>query len=107
MPDTRQPEQDKTPGKKCSGTQCELLNPVIGETHTASLDTFEFVLDVAETIGTRHCITLVTNRALDRGMDRTVFGAWTEHRHFRLSADHAILDEPETDVQYTGTLEDS
>ena len=71
---------------ECSGPQCELLNPVTGETETSNLDTVAATPgDAAEAIGSVHGITLISESARHMGLNRALFGAWMEHGAFALN----------------------
>ena len=76
----------------CYGPQCELLDPTTGETDTTSLGTSGIALGDAETIGSRHGITLMSVNGSHMGVERTAFGAWMENSYFSLHTDHANLD---------------
>ena len=89
---------------ECSGPQCELLDPITGETDTTSLDTFGIALGDAETIGSRHGITLMSVNGNHMGVERTAFGAWMENSYFGLHTDHTSLEEIESNAVYTTAL---
>ena len=85
---------------ECSGPQCDLLDPVTGETDAISLDTFRTVRGDAEAIGSAHGVTLTSESAQRMGVDRTSLGAWMEHASFGLINDHAIAQGIESTSLY-------
>ena len=91
---------------ECSGPQCELLDPTTGETDTTSLDTSGIALGDAETIGSRHGITLVSVNGNRMGVERTALGAWMENSYFSLHTDRASLADIESNALYSVALGD-
>jgi len=77
---------------ECSGSQCELLDPVSGETEAISLGTVAFVPGDAETIGSAHGITLMSESGRHMDVDKTSFGAWMEHGAFTFETDRSISE---------------
>ena len=90
----------------CSGTQCEQLNPVTGETDTSGLDTVPAAFGDAEAIGSAHGITLISENAQHMGVDATSFGAWMEHGAFVLNTVRTIGEEIETNSVHALALGD-
>ena len=91
---------------ECSGSQCELLNPVTGETDASGLDTVAVALGAAEAIGSAHGITLISEEAQHMGMNATRFGAWMEHGAFALNTVRTIGEEIETNSVHSVALGD-
>ena len=89
---------------ECSGPQCELLDPVTGETDTSSLGTSKIVLGDAETIGTKHGVTLIWESAHHMGVDGTSLGAWMEHGSFALNTQRTIREDAESTALYALAL---
>ena len=91
---------------ECSGPQCELLDPVTGEAATVGLGTSEIALGVAETIGSKHGVTLMSESAHYMDVDATSFGAWMEHGSFAVQTEQVMLDEGGTSALYALALGD-
>ena len=91
---------------ECSGPQCELLDPVTGETGTSGLDTVAVALGAAEAIGSAHGVTLISERAQHMGMNATRFGAWMGHGAFALNTVRTIGEEIETNSVHAVALGD-
>ena len=103
FPDETQPFRDLA---TCSGPRCELLVPTTGETSTLSLGDagFEPVTGDAETIGSAHGITLVSEQLHGTDANVTSLGAWMEHGSFGLNTQRAILEDGESGFVYTIAL---
>ena len=91
---------------ECSGPQCELLDPVSGETATTGLGAVASVPGDAETIGSAYGVTLMSEPRRHMGVEKTSLGAWMEHGAFMLDTDRAIGEEAETHTVYTIALGD-
>ena len=91
---------------ECSGPQCDLLDPTTGETDTTGLSTSGIVLGDADSIGSKHGVTLISENARHMGMERTAFGAWMENSYFGLHTDHAKFEEIESNALYASALGD-
>lgn len=91
---------------ECSGSQCELLDPVSGETDAISLGTIAPVPGDAETIGSSHGITLMSESGTHMGVDKTSFGAWMEHGAFTFETDRSIGEGSGTIAAYALALGD-
>ena len=89
---------------ECSGPRCELLDPISGEIDTVGLDESVVALGHAETIGSAHGITLMSQSGHHMGVDGTVFGAWMEHGSFVLHTNRVIRDEVDTNALYAVAL---
>ncbi|MXW87864.1 MAG: transferrin-binding protein-like solute binding protein [Boseongicola sp. SB0673_bin_14] len=85
---------------ECSGSQCQTLDPVTGETDTRGLDAVALAFGDAEAIGSAHGITLVSESAQHMGVAGTSFGAWMEHGAFTLNTERAIGEEIESSFVY-------
>ena len=90
---------------ECSGAGCELLDPVTGETDTASLDTAVVDLGDADPIGSAHGITLMSEGGRQMGVDVTSLGAW-EHGSFALNRLRAAGEEFESNTLHAVALGD-
>ena len=91
---------------ECSGSECELLDPATGETHTAHLDTPPVAPDEAEPIGSAHGITLMSKSGRHMDMDFASLGAWMEHSAFGVHSVRGAGEEGEWDTLYAGALGD-
>ena len=91
---------------ECAGPQCELLDPVTGEADTSSLGAAVFAPSDAETIGTAHGVTLMSESAHAMGVDRISLGAWMEHGSFVLDTDRVIGEGAEINAVYARALGD-
>ena len=102
------PEETRTVRwvSECAGAECKLLNPATGETQTSSLHQLETLPGDAETIGSAHGITVMSESRRHMGMDFTSFGAWMEHGSFGLNSVRAVGEEGECDTLYAVALGD-
>ena len=91
---------------ECSGPQCELLDPVSGETSAISLGAIAPVSGDAETIGSAYGITLMSESGTHMGVDKTSFGAWMEHGAFTFETDRSIGEGSGTIAAYALALGD-
>ena len=91
---------------ECSGTECQLLDPVTGETETASLDTAVLALGAAQPIGSAQGITLMSERGSRMGVDATSLGAWIEHGSFALNSIRTVGEEVESNSLHAVALGD-
>ena len=91
---------------ECSGVGCELLDPVTGETDTASLDTAVVGPGDVEPIGSAHGITLMSESGRQLGVDVASLGAWMEHGSFALNSLRAVGEEDESNTLYAVALGD-
>ena len=91
---------------ECSGSQCELLNPVSGEIDAISLGTIAPVSGDAKTIGSAHGITLMSESGSHMGVDKTSFGAWMKHGAFTFETDRSIGEGAGTIAAYALALGD-
>ena len=91
---------------ECSGVGCELLDPVTGETDTASLDTAVVGPGDVEPIGSAHGITLMSETGRQLGVDVASLGAWMEHGSFALNSLHAVGEEDESNTLHAVALGD-
>ena len=91
---------------ECAGSQCELLDPMSGETSAISLGTIAPVSGDAETIGSAHGITLMSESGSHMGVDKTSFGAWMEHGAFTFETDRSIGEGSGTIAAYALALGD-
>ena len=89
---------------ECSGPECELLDPVTGETITSSVDRLVSASGDADAIGSAHGITLLSESAHDMGVDMTSFGAWMEHGWFGLNGARGAGEEAEFHTLYAMAL---
>ena len=89
---------------ECSGPRCELLDPVSGETDAISLGAVAYVPGDAETIGSAHGITLMSESGHHMGVDKTSLGAWMTHGAFVLEAERSTGEEAETHAVYALAL---
>ena len=102
------PEETRTVRQlsECSGAECELLDPVTGETDTASLDTAVVDLGGAEPIGSAHGITLMWESGRQMGVNMTSLGAWMEHGSFALNSLRAAGEKVESNTLHAVALGD-
>ena len=102
------PDQTRTVRQlpECSGAECELLDPVSGETETASPDMAVVGLGDAEAIGSAHGITLMLTSERQMGVDVSSLGAWMEHGSFALNRLRAVGEEVESDTLLAVALGD-
>ena len=91
---------------ECSGPECELLDPVTGETITSSVDRLVSAPGDADAIGSAHGITLLSESAHHMGVDMTSLGAWMEHGWFGLNGARGAGEEAEFHTLYTMALGD-
>ena len=86
---------------ECSGPRCELLDPVTGETSIIDLD--DLLLDIgdAETIGSAHGVTLMSERTHHMSDDITSLGAWMEHGLFLLDTHRGVDEDVEIELVHT------
>ncbi len=91
---------------ECSGPRCELLDPVTGQTETLGLDTLALALGDAESIGSAHGITLISESVQHMGVEGTSFGAWMEHGAFTLNTERAIREGIEIGSVHANALGD-
>ncbi len=89
---------------ECSGGECEVLDPVTGETITTSVDEVEITPGDADAIGSAHGITLLSESAHDMGVDMTSLGAWMEHGWFGLNGARGAGGEAEFHTLYAMAL---
>ena len=61
---------------------------------------------VAEAIGTKHGITLVSERAQHMGVEATTLGTWMKHGSFALRSDRVTREEVESNALYATALGD-
>ena len=102
------PDQTRTVRQlpECSGAECELFDPVSGETDTASPDMAVVGLGDAEAIGSAHGITLMSTSERQMGVDASSLGAWMEHGSFALNRLRAVGEEVESDTLLAVALGD-
>ena len=91
---------------ECSGAACDLLDPVTGETDTASLDRAASGPGDAEPIGSAHGITLMSKGEQQMGTDASSLGAWMKHGSFALNRLSAVDEEFESNTLHTVALGD-
>ena len=89
---------------ECSGAECQLLDPITGETETTSLDDALVELGDAEAIGSAYGITLMSRSGRQTGVDMTSLGAWMEHGSFALNGLHAVGEEIESNSLHAVAL---
>ena len=91
---------------ECSGAECQLLDPITGETETAGLDTVVVELGDAEPIGSAHGITLVSKSGQQSGADASSLGAWMEHGAFMLNGLRTVDEDSQSNTLQTRALGD-
>ena len=90
----------------CSEAECELLDPVTGETVTADIDPDVVGLGDAEAIGSAHGITLMSTSGSQMGIEVTSLGAWMGHSSFGLDRVRAAGQDFESDSLHAVALGD-
>ena len=88
----------------CSGAECQLLDPVTGETETAGIDMAVVGLGDAEPIGSAHGITLMSTSGSQMGVDVSSLGAWMAHGSFALNRLRAVGQDFESDILHAVAL---
>ena len=93
---------------ECSGGECEVLDPVTGETITSSVDRLVSAHGDADAdaIGSAHGITLLSESAHHMGVEMTSLGAWMEHGWFGLNSARGAGEEAEFHTLYAMALGD-
>ena len=91
---------------ECSGAECQLLDPITGETETAGLDTAVVELGDAVPIGSAHGITLVSNSGQQSGVDASSLGAWMEHGAFMLKGLRTVDEDSQSNTLHAVALGD-
>ena len=90
----------------CSGTSCELLDPLTGETDTTGLDTAAGAAGDAQPIGSAHGITLMSVSERQMGAEVNSLGAWMEHGSFALNSLRTVDEEVESHTLHAMALGD-
>ena len=81
----------------CSGAQCTVTNPVTGQGQVVRIPDIELVTDGAETLGTKHGVTLGATATVFMGRDVTTFGAWMDHSGFSVQTDSQTVEDVTVD----------